>query len=1063
EAVAAQLQEQGRKTKPLSVSHAFHSAHMNAMLDEFRAVAATVTYHAPRIPVVSTLTGRMATEDDLRTAEYWAEQVRGTVRFADAATMLAKEGVSAFVEIGPDGVLSALVQEAVESASAVRPLLRRGAPQSATLVAAVGALHDAGLRVDWEAFFSGSGARRVALPTYAFERRRYWLDAGPAAGFDAAEWGLRSTAHPYLGVAVPLAGGEGTVFTGRVAPHRHPWLADQVVVDEPVLPVSALVETVLRAGADLGCDVLHELTVPAPLVIPTGSAVQLQVAVGAPGQDGRRTVRVFARPDDQDATWQSLAEGVLGTGDGPDTVAAGASFEVRMPEWLRDEAGRFGLHPALLDAALGARSATTQPGSVAFPARWRGVRLHATGATEAHASLTETGEDTVAVRLTDANGRLVATVASVSFVEMPEARFSGTRNSAYAAMLETDWVPFTTAGLDGPFLWGVLGSVGTGTAPVGAMQLRDAGAAGAAVASGAAFGGVLFEPGEPDADDPARAAHALTRQVLAVLQHWLADDRLTDTPLVIALRHGAGTDPAAPAASALRGLVRSAQVEAPGRIFLADIDGTPEAYAALASAVVSGEPETSVRGRSAHVPRLRKVAEQTEPAAWAWDPQGTVLVTGGTGSLGGLFARHLVTRHGVRHLLLVGRTGADTPAVTELREELAALGATVTVAAGDVGDRDELARLLGRIPAEHPLTAVVHAAGVVNNATVATLNPEQLATTLTPKADAAWHLHELTRDLPLSAFVLFSSSTGVLGGPGQANYASANAFLDGLARHRVAQGLPAVSIGWGLWERTAGLGAALGDGERARFAREGFRAVTDEQGPALFDAALALGRPVLTALPVDAAALRARGDVPAMLSGLVTVPARSDVRAGAGTEPVVPLADRITGVPAEQRYDVVSEVVRTTLAAVLGHTDADAIAEDRPFQELGFDSLTAVDLRNRLGRAVGLKLPATLVFDFPSPAALTTHVLASIGQEAESGTGGGGSALAELERLEAAIDSLSQEDDERDAVAARLQSLLSRVNGPGVPAQSGAADEIESASADEIFDFIDNELGRTSS
>ncbi|MEU0163813.1 SDR family NAD(P)-dependent oxidoreductase, partial [Streptomyces sp. NPDC006261] len=984
------------------------------------------------------------------------DQLRGTVRFADTITTLHHHGTTTYIEIGPGRTLSALVQENVESVPVVRPLLRRSAPEPATLVAAVGELHDAGVRVDWEAFFAGRGARRVTLPTYAFERRRYWLEAGPA-GSDAAEWGLRSTSHPYLGVTVPLAGGEGTVFSGRAVPRRDAWLAEQVIVDEPVLPVTALVDTVLRAGAELGCGVLRTFDVAAPLIVPAAGAVQLQVSVGEPAADGRRAVRVFARPDDRDGVWQPAAEGVLSTGDVPAPDAAGEPFTVRIPERLRGETDRFGLHPALLDAVLAALPATAAPGHIAFPSRWRGVRLYATGVTLAEASLTDLGDGAFAVRLTDEAGRLVATVASVAFVELPEARFSGARDSAFAALLERGWVPVPAAASGEPFAWGVLGPW-AGATPAGAVVLADA----AEAASGGEFEAVLFGPRVPDSGDPVGAVHALTRQVLAVHQEWLAHERLMETPLVVALRDGSG-----PVVSALRGLVRSAQAEAPGRIVLAEVQGdTPEVYEALASAVRSGEPEVSVRGASVQAPRLRKVTEPAEPAEAPWNPDGTVLITGGTGSLGGVFARHLVVRHGVRHLLLAGRSGTESAATALLREELGALGATVTVAGGDLADRDEVARLLGRIPAEHPLTGVVHAAGTVDNAMVATLTQEQLASVLEPKADAAWHLHELTRGLPLSAFVLFSSSTGSLGGPCQANYAAGNAFLDGLAEHRAAAGLPAVSIGWGLWARDTGLGATLGEGERTRFAREGFRAVTDEQGPALFDAALTLGRPVLTALPVDAVALRARGDVPALLSGLVTVPVRSEDQAGAGVESGVPLGHRIAGLPAEQRYEAVAQVVRATLAVVLGHPDPDAIDEERPFQELGFDSLTAVDLRNRLGLAVGLKLPATLVFDFPTPAALSAHILAKAAPEAGAGTGG--DALAELDRLESALDSVAEEGGERDALAARLQSLLSRVNGTSVaagtasPARPEAEDVSSYTSADEIFDFIDHQLGRTS-
>jgi polyketide synthase 12 len=353
------------------------------------------------------------------------------------------------------------------------------------------------------------------------------------------------------------------------------------------------------------------------------------------------------------------------------------------------------------------------------------------------------------------------------------------------------------------------------------------------------------------------------------------------------------------------------------------------------------------------------------------------LITGGTGMLGGVFAEHLVSAYGMRQLLLVSRGGADAPGAVELAARLSALGAAVTMAACDGSDRAALAAVLGAVSPAHPLTAVVHAAGVLDDAVLSELTAEQLDAVLTAKADSAWHLHELTAGLDLAAFVLFSSAAGILGAPGQANYAAANAVLDALAADRYRHQLPATSVAWGYWQTPSGMTAHLGTRDQARVTGPGGLApITAEHGKAMFDTALAQQQPTVVAVPINhRARARQAGQhgVPALLSALIT--ARPQAAASAGPQA---LTVRLAGLTAQQRHEVLTALVIETTAMVLAHPDPGALDAERPFKDLGIDSLTALELRNSLSTQTGLSLPATLVFDHPSPAAIAEHICAQL-------------------------------------------------------------------------------------
>ncbi|WP_020659289.1 type I polyketide synthase [Amycolatopsis benzoatilytica] len=1081
---------EGRRWRWLRVSHAFHSSLMDPMLAEFERAIAGLSFGRARVPVVSTVTGQVA---DLASVAYWVAQVREPVRFADSVQTLVAEGVDTVLELGPGGVLGGLVLDVVGPGEVmVVSALREGPDEDTALLAALARLHVAGVDVDWTpAYPEGAGAV-VDLPTYPFQHQRYWPTLAPAPA-DAASVGLTPARHPLLDGFVALADDAGVVFTGRLSASTQPWLADHVIQGRILFPGTAFAELAIRAGDEAGCARIEELTLEAPLLLPEHGAVELRVSVGAAVETGSRPILIHSRPagsDDaswvrhasgslsrdaavpaaQDAVWPPAGAEPVPTESCYDNFAGlgfeyGPSFQGLQATWRRDgelfaevhlpddilaDAGAFGLHPALLDAALHPwlLRAVDQGGAGAVPFSWEGVSLHAAGAAALRVRLTPAGADTMSVTVTDPAGNPVATVESLVSRALSEAQLRGTDP---ASAFGVDWTPLPETASAGPGSVAVVGADPFGIADA----LRTSGAAvheAVDAASLAEAPEVVLICLAGDPDRPVDSAHALSTGTLALVQDWLATERFAGSQLVFVTR-GAMSGEDLPA-SAAWGLVHTAQSEQPGRFGLVDLD--PDAglgAAALHTALTAAaeEPQLAIRGGEVTAARLVRQPLALQPLGWA--PEGTVLITGGSGGLGRLLARHLVTEHGIRHLLLASRSGPAAPDAEKFMAELTELGADASLVACDVADFDAVRALVDAVPAEHPLTAVVHAAGMFDDGVLDALSAERVGNVLRAKADSAWHLHTATQDLDLAAFVMYSSIAGVLGSPGQGNYAAANTFLDSLARHRKRAGLPAVSMAWGPWAPASGMTATLSDADFARLSRDGLAALPPEQGLALFDLAAGSAEPLVVAANIDTATLRARRTAPPLLRGLVPA-----ARPGAvlRAETAETAARRAAGLQGEERARFVLDLVRAEVAAVLGHSSPSAVPVSRDFRELGFDSLTSVELRNQLNAVTGLRLPSTLVFDYPTPEAVAGYVSAQLPQDGDRPPG---SALEELARFEAALES---DDAEPAEIAQRLEEIAARLRRSAIPAGEETPRpkaDIASASVDELLGIIDEEFG----
>jgi hypothetical protein len=625
----------------------------------------------------------------------------------------------------------------------------------------------------------------------------------------------------------------------------------------------------------------------------------------------------------------------------------------------------------------------------------------ATGATRLRVRVTPDG-DSVRVVAHDPTGAPVLVVGAL--VTQPV-----TINQSTDGLHQVRWSPAATAVPAGS--WGVLGADSFGLDDT----WRDPDLA------------ELVAHGVPDT---VFAAVSDVDSALELVQNWLA---AAESRLVLVTR--GATDGVNLEAAPVWGLVRSAQIEHPDRFALVDLDGELPVEQVLA-ALAAGQDQLVVRDNTVLAPRLVPVGS-AEPAR-PLDPAGSVLVTGGTGALGALVARHLVTAHGIRHLVLTSRRGPAAPGAAELVAELDSLGATVDVVACDVADRSAVAALLASVRV--PLTAVVHTAGVVDDGVIESLTPQRIDTVFAPKADAAWHLHELVGDV--DAFVMFSSVAGTFGGAGRGNYAAANAYLDALAMRRHAAGLPGQSLAWGLWNERGGMLRYLANGDEDRMARDGMPGMSPAEALSLFDAAIGRSEPALVTMRIDRSRLSAQ-TAPTLLRHLVRTPSR---RNAATSTQDRSWADRLAGLPSSDRGRLLTELVREHVGAVLGNGAAVAGS----FKELGFDSVTAIELRNRLASAVGLRLPTTVIFDYPTASALAEFLLSRLVPEIDPAT----RLLQQLDELEKSLAALPPDPE----VGTRLTALTRRFTG--TPDSTDLADRLDNATDDDLFEYMDTNFGR---
>ncbi|ONM46027.1 hypothetical protein B0T44_23195 [Nocardia donostiensis] len=1091
---------------------------------------------APRngdIPVYSTVTGGVLAGTEM-TATYWFRNCRNPVLFEPAVRALRADGFDVFVETGPHPVLTPHIDNTLAetgTADGLAPLvadsLHRDQGTLDRLLESAARLYVAGAPVDWSSLYTGTDARRVPLPTYAFQRRRYWLDTVPMST-DISAAGLSPTGHPLLTslVADPETG--RLILTGQLSLHRHPWLADHAFAGAALFPGTGFLDLALCAGARAGTPAVRELTLLTPLLVSAGTGPRIQVIVAAADETGARSVSIYSQSGDEQALH---AEGRLipdhASEHGTVTVAShtaarrrdtataglamptaelemevpipnsataglatsmvepGTEFGVaveqadaqqawppvgavpvpvvdlydRMAEagygygprfqglravWRRGEdlfaevvlpdcaagADGYRVHPAALDAVLHAMAAAVADTGFAadpvLPFAWEEVRVYRAEATTLRAWITTTGRDSaVALHIRDQAGCPVASIGSLTL--RPVRGDAVRQTSVQTIPLHTlTWRTAPSRRLSGRVAYTNWQSAVVDTECHADVVVLDCRARGT----------------EPVAD-----THSLTAEVLSALQRFGTDPRFASATLLILTRGAVSVSGEAVtdlAGAATWGLVRSAQSEDPGRIVAVDLDSAPGgvggsgAFGApgtpgdlgvieeIAAAAVAGrEPHLAVRGGVLHVARVTRVPHISVSASEVPGlSSGTVLVTGGTGRLGAEVARHLVRCHGARSLLLVSRRGGAAAGTDRLVDELTSHGASVRVAACDVGDRVALEELLATIPEDRPLKGVIHAAMLLDDGVVSALTPARLEAVLAAKADAAWYLHELTRGRDLAFFVMFSSAAGVFGAPGQGNYAAANAFLDGLATYRRARGLPATSIAWGWWESTSEMTAHLAGADAARMSRAGVVPLTVDQGMALFDAAMRQDLAAVLAVRLHRSKLAALAEM---------VPALREL-APAATQPATvadnpdQLRAELTGLDEAGQERMLQQLIVRHAAAVLGHTDAADVGSD--FTSAGFDSLTAMELRNALTAATGVQLSPLAIFEHPGPAPLARYLRGRLTTKTETGD----TEIAELFRHALTAGQVMQ-GCELLRAAARLRPVFERTGErSGTPA-----------------------------
>ena len=1053
ETIAAELEAEGKRIRKLRVSHAFHSPHMNGILEEFRQVAETLTYHPPKIPILSNLTGKIVSPEQMCKPRYWVRQLRGAVRFLNAVKNADAAGADCYVECGPRGALAAMAANCSTSAkSTFIPSLRKDQEEKALLGAAARA-HVAGITLDWAAVLAGAGARQIDLPTYSFQRESYWIGGSQQKDKDAEGLGLRDVSHAMLGAEIALPDG-GYLFTARLSQTDISWLPDHAIFGEIIVPGMSYVDLLAAAGRRMGVPQIRNLTLQAPLVLPRDGAAVLQVSVDPASAEGQRSFRIHARAiesgsegpwvlhasgslgaelalsDDLSlATWppasstsiplEGLYEGLAAKG-----LRYGAAFQglreafrkgadvygtLALPE--DQEIDGYGVHPALLDAGLHLIFAAGQLESpeVLVPFELQQLQIsQAKSSREVRAHLAlgkhdDSGQSmSASMSIYDTDGHLLASAMNMEFrsispEKLRKATLLAAANAAEsqpAHLYRVDWTSQPlTSDVPARATCAVVGS-GANANEVTAL-LRIAGVDVLRVDTASELRERLLRDGRrvstvvrvvdpPNDGNIGDAARETTTELVRELQDWTSAREFAEYRYVLVTSEAilpSQGEKNMLASAPLWGLLRSVRSENPQRQWmLLDMDGDEASQQVFVAALfASDEPEVALRRGKRLVPRWEQI-EAPILDTQVLDPEGTVLITGGTGGLGVEVARHLAKHHGVRHLVLTSRRGLNAPGASELLVELATVGCKAEIAACDVADFAALEALLESIPEAHPLTAVFHTAGVLDGGLAASLTADNVANVFAPKVKGAWNLHRLTKTRSLSTFMLFSSVAGLVGSEGQGAYAAANTFLDALCQLRHKLGLPAQSLAWGPWGEV-GMAARLSDLHKDRMRQAGFISMSNAVALRELDRSMQQPESLLTPVELDREILGREAGRPWLRSLFPETAPAAPAQPAQPAAPAQPpkksqtLPESLEAANTQEREHLLLGLVRAEVAAVLRLHDPDRVLLDQPLQELGMDSLMAVDIRRRLEARLSMELPATLAFDCPTCGALLDHLL----------------------------------------------------------------------------------------